>query len=81
MNENELLFSGHSYWMGLSDDLTEGVWRWLTNGSTPTFTDWQPGQPNNYHNKQDCAHFYYSFDYKWEDTECTANNLPLCEKR
>ena len=66
--------------MGLTDDMIEGVWRWVSNGSAPAFTDWIPGQPNNLGN-QDCVAFSYPDDYTWNDTDCTDNNLPICEKR
>lgn len=64
----------------MSDDKNEGVWKWLSNDAPPTFTDWQPGQPNN-DPDQDCAHFYHLYDYRWDDIQCTEYNLPLCEKR
>jgi gliding motility-associated-like protein len=47
-------------WIGGSDEANEGVWRWMTgpeigmvfwnggvNGSTPTFANWNNGEPNN----------------------------------
>ena len=66
--------------MGLSDDMIEGNWKWLSNGAAPNFTDWNSGQPDNDHN-QDCGQFLQSAYYKWDDVSCTDNNLALCEKR
>jgi len=35
-----------SGWIGLTDEVTEGVWRWVT-GETYSYTSWNPGEPNN----------------------------------
>jgi gliding motility-associated-like protein len=55
-------------WIGGSDEATEGVWRWMTgpeigmvfwnggpNGSSPTYANWNNGEPNNSGN-EDYAH-------------------------
>ncbi|NNE14965.1 MAG: HYR domain-containing protein [Saprospiraceae bacterium] len=41
-----------SAWIGLSDINNEGTFTW-TNGESPGYTNWYPGQPNNYNNNQD----------------------------
>lgn len=33
------------YWIGYTDDGTPGTWRWVS-GETPTFTNWNPGEPS-----------------------------------
>ncbi|QGG47119.1 lectin-like protein [Heliorestis convoluta] len=35
------------YWIGASDELVEGQWRWVT-GEPFVYTNWAPGEPNNY---------------------------------
>ncbi len=46
------VLSLQSAWIGLSDYQIEGEFRWV-NGQLPTYTNWYPGQPNNYGNNQD----------------------------
>ena len=34
------------YWLGATDEAQEGTWVWVT-GEPWSFTNWQPGEPNN----------------------------------
>lgn len=42
------LAGGKRIWIGLSDELIEGQWRWLS-GEPVTYTNWSAGEPNNYY--------------------------------
>ena len=33
--------------LGMNDKVTEGVWRWDSDGSEVIFQNWEPGQPGN----------------------------------
>jgi len=35
------------FWIGLTDRVTEGVFQWVS-GQPVTYTNWAPGEPNNY---------------------------------
>ncbi len=53
--ENQMLSSflnNQSAYIGLHDLQQEGVYQWLNNDPL-TYTNWYPGQPNNYGNNQD----------------------------
>ncbi|XP_060562385.1 perlucin-like protein [Ruditapes philippinarum] len=68
-------------WMGLTDKIHEGIWRWSDTNRHATFSDWGPGEPNNFGNRnEDCVLFYVGKDYKWNDGLCHDELTPLCEK-
>jgi len=64
---------GHNVWIGYNDQQTEGTFVWAS-GETPGFTNWRPGQPDNFStapvNGEDYVHIYGSqtaFGGLWND--------------
>jgi hypothetical protein len=77
--ENEFVWGlGGKYndWMGMSDVALPGGWRW-ENGEATTYTNWLPGEPNNWLNGgEHWGAFWYSS--AWNDT--TDGGRPwVCE--
>lgn len=74
-------------WIGGSDEVTEGVWQWMTgpeigivfwnggiNGSTPNYANWNTGEPNSSGN-EDYAHVTapgIGIDGSWNDLSNTG---------
>jgi hypothetical protein len=48
-------------WIGLTDQVDEGQFKWIANGQAPLFTNWYPGEPNNYENEDYVFILYSSF--------------------
>ncbi len=42
--------NGLDLWLGATDELQEGVWKWVT-GEAWNYTRWYPGEPNNNENE------------------------------
>jgi gliding motility-associated-like protein len=56
-------------WIGGSDEQSQGIWKWMTgpengtvfwnggaNGTSPTYANWNNGEPNNSNNNEHYAH-------------------------
>ncbi len=59
-----------SAYIGLSDEATEGVFQWCNNEPV-NYTNWYPGQPNNYNGSQDYVEMLS--DGTWNDQYNTTS--------
>ncbi|KAK2865583.1 hypothetical protein Q7C36_001639 [Tachysurus vachellii] len=83
----DALRSGKSAWIGLSDQVTEGTWKWVDNTSLNT-SYWWSQEPNNF-NDEDCAEIATVPDdgrpptnklNTWNDNSCRSSLFWICEK-
>ncbi len=69
-----------SAWIGANDLVTEGTFQWV-NGDSFSYTNWYPGQPNNYNYNQHCVEMlnngqwndqygHYNLEYIMEIESC-----------
>ena len=70
----------NNHWIGLTDQVVEGEWKYYDTDTVATYFDWLPPQPNE-GRKADCAVMWASYDFKWADQPCTNLFQPICERR
>jgi uncharacterized protein YraI len=58
------LADSNKVWLGLTDELSEGTWKWIT-GEGLAYTNWYPGEPNDYGTGEDYVEMY--IDGRWND--------------
>jgi len=90
VNENEFIKTEYltatvDYWIGLSDSVNEGSWKWRDGTELTGYTNWFPGEPTN-GTDEDCVgirmgqHGGNLYDAQWHDISCY--NIPrsfICE--
>jgi hypothetical protein len=68
--ENSFIFGlWPSGWIGLTDEVVEGVWQWVT-GEAYSYTSWNPGEPNNAGNED---YIQFVGGGKWNDLPNNVN--------
>ena len=64
-------------WIGFNDITTEGTFVW-NSGETWSYTNWGPGEPDNWGTPGDCGNLT-SYARKWADGACGAVRPFVCE--
>ena len=77
--------STETYWIGLTDQDTEGTFEWV-NGEQVTYTNWYPGEPNDFNVGEDYVIINWHFTQgqtaspgDWNDVPLEANQVGIVE--
>ncbi|XP_075787221.1 C-type lectin domain family 4 member K-like isoform X1 [Pelodiscus sinensis] len=78
---------GQSYWIGLTDQGTEGRWRWVDGSEYRADASrgfWIPDQPDNWHQgiggSEDCAQSCTEDQTLWNDVNCSLPARWICKQ-
>ena len=79
--KTEYLSRRDLYWIGLSDSVKEGEWKWTDQTGLIGYANWRKDQPNNY-DDQDCVAIVngWYFNAEWNDDFCSKQLGYICEK-
>ncbi|XP_064818300.1 C-type lectin domain family 4 member E-like isoform X2 [Oncorhynchus masou masou] len=86
--EQEFLFNlNKGVWIGLTDSVTEGTWKWVDSTPLTNPRYWSPHQPDNgggkpEYGEEDCVqiHKEQSSRKSWNDISCRSRLTWVCEK-
>ena len=71
-----------SVWIGINDKSKEGHFVYASDGTKSLkFTNWIPGQPSNWKGKEDCAHLWKQYGFRWNDAPCSSKMSFICERQ
>ncbi|KAI4899115.1 hypothetical protein NFI96_032613 [Prochilodus magdalenae] len=85
----EKIRNGQEAWIGLTDEVSESVWKWVDDSALSTGF-WYCGEPNDYEGKEDCVGTGFTPQYKqcgsnkistWNDYSCSTQIHWMCEKK
>jgi parallel beta-helix repeat protein len=67
-----------SFWTGLNDIATEGNFVW-SSGESVTYTNFAPGEPNDFRGNQDAVVINFTSDKLWDDHSAANRNFGIVE--
>ena len=70
--------SVYNWWIGLTDEDTEGQWHWSYSENEAGYTGWCPDfEPSN-NPTVNCARLLPN-EYCWTETSCMIPHYPICQ--
>ena len=73
-------------WIGLSDQVNFGTWRWSDDSILTGYQNWGSSQPNNLLLNQHCTamlvgwFYFVQYNGEWNDVECDSALKFICMK-
>merc|ERR1719310_334719 len=64
------------FWFGFHDLSLEGDFEW-TDGTCVDYTNWAPGEPNDWGSGEDCSMFWTGSG-QWNDLDCNSKLPYIC---
>ncbi|XP_062610971.1 hepatic lectin-like, partial [Saccostrea cucullata] len=71
--------SGNKWWMGGTDEESEGTFIWVHSNTTLNYTHWDTGEPNNGGTGENCVELLP--EGVWNDNNCDSSHYYVCEKK
>ena len=68
-------------WIGIHDQTNEEEFIYESSGQTITYSNWNPNEPNNAGNTEDCGQLVVSTAGKWNDNDCSKKFAFVCENK
>uniref|UniRef100_A0A3B3BIN7 C-type lectin domain-containing protein n=1 Tax=Oryzias melastigma TaxID=30732 RepID=A0A3B3BIN7_ORYME len=68
------------YWMGLNDEIVEGVWEWSDGSPFIEYLSlWGQGQPDNWQGNEHCGEVVGYNNGHWNDENCDSKRRYICK--
>uniref|UniRef100_A0A3P9LRF9 C-type lectin domain-containing protein n=1 Tax=Oryzias latipes TaxID=8090 RepID=A0A3P9LRF9_ORYLA len=67
------------YWMGLNDEVVEGVWEWSDGSHFIEYLFWGQGQPDNWQGNEHCGEVVGYNNGHWNDENCDTKRRYICK--
>jgi len=70
----------YEYWLGITDNHSEGVWKYASDNQNISFNSWNEGYERS--PSQNCGYQYWRpnwYDPTWSDISCNRQHYTSCE--
>ncbi|XP_052761459.1 perlucin-like protein [Mya arenaria] len=81
VNTVQTLMPINSWWIGLTDNDTEGVFQWVDDMANITYQHFNAHQPDDHASRhdEDCVIIWHAQHWGWNDANCKLHFHYVCE--